>query len=90
MKQLNLVKNQHKVYQCQCRIQGDYLIDIPRNTKLAEKTVNNFEIPIMYKKGSSKQNMSYIVLYSCSLSRASHLELDSIQVIEEFVRTFKR
>ena len=29
IKQLNLVKNQHEVYQCQGRIQCDYLIYIP-------------------------------------------------------------
>ena len=42
MKQLNLVKNHNEVYQCQGRIQGDYPIWIPRNSKLAEKTVQHF------------------------------------------------
>ena len=35
----------------------------------------NFARPIMYKKGNSKQNKSYILLFTCSASRAIHLEL---------------
>ena len=42
MKQLNLVKNYNEVYECQDRIQGDYPNYIPRNSKLAEKTVLHF------------------------------------------------
>ena len=30
MKQLNLVENQHEVYQCQGRIQGDYPFLYPK------------------------------------------------------------
>ena len=41
-KKINLVENQHEVYQCQGRIQGDYPIYIPRNSKLAEKIVQHF------------------------------------------------
>ena len=43
MKQLNVVKNNHKVYQCQGRIQSDYPIYIPRSSKLAEKVVQHFQ-----------------------------------------------
>ena len=42
VKQLNLVKNQQGVYQCQGRIQGDYPTYIPRNCKLPEKIVQHF------------------------------------------------
>ena len=42
VKQLNLVKNQQGVYQCQGRIQGDYPTYIPRNCKLAQKIVQHF------------------------------------------------
>ena len=42
MKQSNLVKNQHEIYQCQGRFQSDYPIYIPRNSKLAEKIVQHF------------------------------------------------
>ena len=45
MEQLKLLKNQHKIYQCLGRFQGDYPIYTPRNSKLAEKIVHNF-----YKK----------------------------------------
>ena len=45
VKQLNLAKNHNEVYQCQGKIQGDYPIYIPRNSKVAEKIVQHF-----YKK----------------------------------------
>ena len=50
----------------------------------------DFSGPIMYKKGSSKQNKSYILLFTCSLSRAIHLELVPNQTTEEFITRFKR
>ena len=163
VKQLNLVKNQQGVYQCQGRIQGDYPPYIPRNFKLAEKNVQHFHKKtlhgrviftmtavrdqfwilrlrqltkgvikkcygckrhhikaydtspsgqltkdrttgmrafqvigldfaglIMYKKGNSKQNKSYMLLFTCSLSRAIDLELVPNQTTEEFITTFKR
>ena len=43
MKQLNVVKNDNKVYQCQGRIQSDYPIYIPRSSKLAEKVVQRLQ-----------------------------------------------
>ena len=48
MKQLNLVKNHNEVYQCQGRIQGDYPIHIPINSKLAEKIVQHFHKKIFH------------------------------------------
>ena len=45
----------------------------------------NFARPIMYKKENSKQNKSYILLFTCSASRAIHLELVPNQTGEEFV-----
>ena len=50
----------------------------------------DFAGSIMYKKGSSKQNKSYILLFTCSLSRAIHLELVPNQTTEEFITRFKR
>ena len=50
----------------------------------------NFAGPLMYKKGNSKQNKSYLLLSTCSASRAIHLELVPIQTVEEFVTVFKR
>ena len=50
----------------------------------------DFAGPIMYKKGNSKQNKSYILLFTCSASRAIHLELVANQTAEEFITTFKR
>ena len=50
----------------------------------------DFAGPIMFKKGYSKQNKSYILLFTCSLSRAIHLELVPNQTTEEFITTFKR
>ena len=43
-KKLNLVENQHEVYQCHGRIQGDYPIYIPRNSKLYNMSIT---IPFM-------------------------------------------
>ena len=43
-KKLNLVENQHEVYQCHGRIQGDYPIYIPRNSKLYNMFI---KIPFM-------------------------------------------
>ena len=43
-KKLNLVENQHEVYQCHGRIQGDYPIYIPRNSKLYNMSI---KIPFM-------------------------------------------
>ena len=45
---------------------------------------------IMYKKGNSKQNKSCILLFTCSASKAIHLELVPNQTAEEFITAFKR
>ena len=46
---------------------------------------HDFAGPIMYKKGNSKKNnKSCILLFTCSLSRAIHLELVPNQTTEEF------
>ena len=50
----------------------------------------DFAGPIMHKKGNSKQKKSYMLLFTCSLSRAIYLELVPDQTSEEFVTTFKR
>ena len=50
----------------------------------------DFAGPILYKKGSSKQNKSYILLFTCNLSRAIHLQLVPNQTTEEFIARFKR
>ena len=49
MKELNLVKNHNEVYQCQGRIQGDYPIYVPKNSKLAEKIVQHFHKKALHR-----------------------------------------
>ena len=44
----------------------------------------------MYKKENSKQNKSYILLFTFSAGRAIHLELVPNQTAEEFVTALKR
>ena len=50
----------------------------------------DFAGPIMYKKGNSKQHKSYILLFTCSVSRVIYLELIPNQTTDEFTTAFKR
>ena len=44
----------------------------------------------MSKKGNSKHYKSYILLFTCSASRAIHLELVPNETAEKFITAFKR
>ena len=46
--------------------------------------------PIIYKLKSKKEAKAYILIFTCSLSRAIHLELLTDQTVDGFIRSFKR
>ncbi|XP_028408199.1 uncharacterized protein LOC114530777 [Dendronephthya gigantea] len=46
--------------------------------------------PIKYLKKSKREGKAYIILYACSLTRATYLELLPNQETSEFVRSLKR
>ena len=46
--------------------------------------------PLKYRKKSGKDGKAYIVLYTCSLTRALYLELTSTMETREFLPTLKR
>ena len=49
----------------------------------------NFAGPMIYKGRKDSLKQAYILLITCSLSRAVHLELVGSQKIEEFIRAFR-
>ena len=50
----------------------------------------DFAGPIMYRKQRKKEAKAYVVLYSCSLTRAVYLELLSCLEVREFLQSLKR
>ena len=46
--------------------------------------------PLTYARGNCKTGKAYILLFSCSLTRAIYLELVPDQGVEEFIRSLKR
>ena len=50
----------------------------------------DFAGPMSYKGKKDSLKQAYILLITCSLSRAVYLELVGSQKIEEFIRAFKR
>ena len=50
----------------------------------------HFAGPIYYKQAAKREGKSYIILYTCSLTRALHLELLPDMTCEEFLGSFKR
>ena len=46
--------------------------------------------PFFYSRKAKQNGKAYILLFACSLSRATCLELVSDQTLEEFLRSFKR
>ena len=50
----------------------------------------DFAGPIMYHAKNKREKKSYILLFTCSLTRAIHLELLPDQIKEEFIRELKR
>ena len=49
----------------------------------------DFAGPMIYKGRKDSLKQPYILLITCSLNRAIHLELVGIQKIEEFIRALK-
>ena len=49
----------------------------------------DFAGPIIYKGRKDALKQTYILLITCNLSRAVHIELVGSQKIEEFITTFK-
>ena len=50
----------------------------------------DFAGPIYYRKNNYKENKSYILLFTCSLTRAVHIELVPDQTTIEFLKALKR
>ena len=46
--------------------------------------------PMIFKGKKDSLKQAYILLITCSLTRAAHLELAGSQKIKEFTRAFKR
>ena len=46
--------------------------------------------PILYRSGKSGGGKAYVILYSCSLTRAVSLELLKDMTTEQFIQSFKR
>ena len=53
-------------------------------------TSTDYASPIYYRTKSKKESQAYILLFSCSLSRAAHLELTPNLTTNEFIKCFKR
>ena len=50
----------------------------------------DFAGPIAYRTKGNKDGKAYIILFTCSLTRAVYLELLPNQTMEEFIRMLKR
>ena len=50
----------------------------------------DFAGPIAYRSKRNKDGKAYIILFTCSLTRAVYLELLPNQTMEEFIRSLKR
>ena len=50
----------------------------------------DFAGPITVKTGNTAKSKTYIILYTCSLTRGLHLELLPNMTCEEFLSSFKR
>ena len=46
--------------------------------------------PLMYRAKNKKERKAYVLLYTCSLTRAVYLELLPTLEMDEFIRSFKR
>ena len=46
--------------------------------------------PILYRSGKSGEGKIYVILYSCSLTRAVYLEFLKDMTTEQFIQSFKR
>ena len=67
-------------------------LPIDRTTRLRRFQVNgtDFTGPIVYRAKNKKEKKPYILLFTCSLTRAIHLELLPDQTKVELIRALKR
>ena len=95
----SLAKRQIKsCYGCR-RFQASAVVKPPPGVLPKERTEGNhaFQVigvdyagPLKYRKKSGKEGKAYIVLYTCSLTRALYLELTETMETREFIPTLKR
>ena len=80
------------------RFQAVALSSPPPGKFPSERTVGSsaFEVigvdnagPIPYRQAKNREKKSYVLLYTCSLSRAIHLELLLDMTATEFIHSFK-
>ena len=72
------------------RQQGQLPTDRTVGEKAFEVNGTDFAETIYYKTEKSKENKSYIILFTCSLAKAVHLELLPDQTTKEFLKSLKR
>lgn len=53
-------------------------------------TAKHYVSPIFYRTKSKKESKAYILLFTCSLCRAAHLELTKNLTSKEFTKFFER
>jgi hypothetical protein len=95
----SLAKRQIKsCYGCR-RFQATAIVNPPPGMLPKDRTEGNhaFQVvgvdyagPLKYRKKSGKEGKAYIVLYTCSLTRALYLELTATMETREFLPTLKR
>ena len=67
-----------------------YKIDKTTESRPFQIISTDFVCPIIYSAKIKKEKKSYILLFTCSETRAIHLELLLDQTKEEFIRALKR
>ena len=70
--------------------QGQLPIDRTTGLRPFLATSTDFAGSIMYRARNKKGGKSYILFFTCSLTRAMHLELLPDQTKEEFIKALKR
>ncbi len=95
----SLAKRQIKsCYVCR-RFQATAIVNPPPGMLPKDRTEGNHAFqdvgvdyagPLKYRKKSGKEGKAYIVLYTCSLTRAFYLELTVTMETREFLPTLKR
>ncbi len=95
----SLAKRQIKsCYGCR-RFQATAIVNPPPGMLPKDRTEGNhaFQVvgvdyagPLKYRKKSGREGKAYIVLYTCSLTRALYLELTATMETREFLPTLKR
>ena len=92
----SLAKRQIKACCGCCRFQATVVVKPPPGMLPKERTEGNhaFQVtgvdyagPLKYRKKSGKEGKAYIVLYTCSLTRALYLELTATMETREFLPT---